>query len=124
MMLSEVDAPLSQPGARVDLRHAVPPHLEVQVGAGGLATVPDLGDLLAALDLLAFADGEGVHVAVDLDGSVVELDTHPQPESAGRSGVDDDSVGGGVDRRADRVRDVDAVVGRAPPGAEARGERA
>src|SRR5206468_10808591 len=49
---SDDDAARGQPGPGVDLLGAVLPHLEVQVRAGGLTAVADLGDLLAALDLL------------------------------------------------------------------------
>ena len=49
---------------------------------------------------------------------------HPQAETRRRARVLDDAVGERVDRRADGVGDVDAVVHDAPPRAEARRERA
>ena len=46
---------LVEPGARVDVR-AVDHDADVQVGAGGLATVADLGDLVPGLHLLTDGD--------------------------------------------------------------------
>jgi hypothetical protein len=61
-------------------------------------------------------------VAVDVDRAVGELHPHPHPEPARRAGLDDGAVGDGDDRGADGVRDVDALVGGAPAGAEPGGE--
>ena len=68
----------------------------------------------------ADADEPGVDVAVQRDGAVGAADLDPGAEAGGRSGVGDDTVLGGHDRRADRVGDVDAGVQDAPAVAEAR----
>src|SRR5688572_1013073 len=65
---AQVDAPRVQPRDRVDLAavHLAPGvHLEVQVRAGGLSAIADLGDLLAGRDPLADAHEVAVHMAVD-----------------------------------------------------------
>src|SRR5690606_35811140 len=62
--------------------------------------------------------------AVDGDDAVVTLHLDPLAEPAGGPGLDDRAVDGRDDRGADAVREVDAVVGGAPPGAETGGEGA
>src|SRR4051812_38869177 len=121
---SEVDAARGEPRRRVQLLAAGVPDLEVQVRAGGVAAVAHPGDLLAGLDRLALFHREAVHVAVHADRAVGVLDAYPESEAAGRAGLDHDTVGDRADRRADPVRDVHAVVSRAPPLAEAGGEGA
>ncbi|MCO5606206.1 hypothetical protein L7F22_060393 [Adiantum nelumboides] len=79
----DVEAARGQPRQWVDLGAVRLPHLEVQVRAGGLAAVADLGDLVAGLDLLALLHERPVDVAVDGAGAVGVLEHHPHPEAAG-----------------------------------------
>src|SRR5215203_132683 len=62
---AEGDAPCGEPRRRIDAVHveAAGVHLEVQVRAGRLPAVADLGDLLAGGDDLADRDEVLVHVA-------------------------------------------------------------
>ncbi|SLE39337.1 Uncharacterised protein [Mycobacteroides abscessus subsp. massiliense] len=63
-------------------------------------------------------------MAVEGHGAVGVADLDPGAVAGGRARRDDDAVGGGHDRGADAVGDVDAAVQRAPPVAEAGGEGA
>src|SRR5690606_41079862 len=78
--------------------------------AGRLAVVADLGALLTGVATLAGLHRVLEHVAVDGDRAVVVLDAHPVAEPAGRACLDHGAVGDRVDRRAERVGDVDAAV--------------
>ena len=69
-----------QPRCGIDLC-AVLGNLEVQVRAGGLATVTHGGDLLAGVDALADVDLVVVDVAVRGDRAVVVLDADPEAET-------------------------------------------
>src|SRR3954452_10908980 len=88
---SELDAALAQPGQRIDLLavDATDVHLEVQVRAGGLAAVAELGDLLAGLHRLTLLDEDLLHVAVDGHVAVLVLDVDREAVAAGRAGADD-----------------------------------
>src|SRR5690606_15251848 len=120
--VSQRDAVGLQPRQRVDL-HTVLVHLEVQVRAGGLTAVTHRRDLLAGLHALADGHQGLVDVSVHGDQAVVVLDPDPQSEAAGGTGRDHRARHDRVDGGADRVGDVDAVVGAAPPRAVAGGER-
>src|SRR5699024_1131252 len=104
----EGDAVLGEPGGRVDGAAAGGVELKMQVGPGGKTSVTHTGDLLAGGDLLADADVEGFHVAVDGNGAIVVLDADPLAETGGRTGVDDGAAHGGENRGTHDVGDVEA----------------
>ena len=99
---------------RVDPLAALP-HLEVQVvrGTGGVTGVPDAADHLPGVDVLAHlqvvraAPGE---VRVVVEAPVVALDADDVAAEPVREALHDRAPGDGVDRRALRGEDVDALV--------------
>src|SRR3954451_20830598 len=103
----------SEPVLRVH-RGAVLQHREVQVAAGGPARGADVPDDLAALDLLAGANGVAAEVVADRGqpGAVVEAVVDDEPVAPGGLEVllHHPAVGGGPDRRAAGGPEVDAVV--------------
>src|SRR3712207_5389360 len=100
------------------------PYTTLFRSAGGLALVADLGDLVAGRDDVAGRDVVVAHVAVDVDVAVRVLDVDGVAVARRAAGPDDDAVGGGHDRRAQRGGDVQAVVHGSPAHAEAGGDRA
>src|SRR4051812_31170384 len=116
--------PLGEPVLRVGglAVHAADVDLEVQVRAGRLALAADLGDLLPGGDDVAGGHVEVLHVAVDLDVAVGVLDVDGVAVTRCRAGPQDHTVGGRVDRGAERGGQVDAPVHGAPALAEAGGE--
>lgn len=110
----DVDAALLEPDLRVDLVAVLVPDLVMQVRAGGIAAVADGGDLIAGLDLLAGLHEALVDMTEDADGAVVLPDPDPLAEAGCGAGFDDGAIGDGVDRGADLVGDVDAVMDDAP----------
>ncbi|CDZ91205.1 hypothetical protein RHRU231_810006 [Rhodococcus ruber] len=121
---AEGDAASREPGQRIDLVDAVEVDLEVQVRAGGLATVAHGGDLVTRHDLLTDGHEGLVDVTVDGDGAVGVAQTHPHAEPGRRTGVDDGAVGDREDRGSDGTGDVHTGVQGSPAGAVAGGEDA
>lgn len=117
LWLGQRQAAQGEPALRVDMLPA-DNHLEVQVGAGGIAAVAHAGDLHARRYALAGRHEEVVHVPVDGDGAIVMTDAHPQAEACGRPGIDYGAVGDRVDGGADGISDVDAGMKGAPARAE------
>src|SRR5690606_21010660 len=101
---------LFQVARRIDRRRILA-DLEVQLRRVGLAAHAGDRDLLPALDLFAALDLERAGVAVDRDQPVLVAHQHGVAEFLEPiAGIDDDAVLGGLDRRAFRHRDVNAVV--------------
>src|SRR5699024_11310822 len=75
--LGDGDAALFEPRDGVDGVDAIGVNLEVQVGAGGEATVAHAANPLAAGDALAGGNAEGLEVAVDGDGAGAVEDADP-----------------------------------------------
>src|SRR4051794_4152414 len=98
--------------------------LEVQVRAGGLAAVADLGDLLPRGDHLPGGHEHLVDVPVQGDRAVAVLDGEGETEPTRRAGLEDDASFRRVDRGADRGGDVDTGVERAPADAVTGGDLA
>src|SRR3712207_9535279 len=98
---------------------------EVQVGAAGVATVADSGDLLASGDVLTDVDQPGVDVPVPGDRAVVTTNVDSLTEATGVAGTGsgDRTRRGGMHRSADRSGKVDALVGTAEIGRASCRER-
>src|SRR5262249_38737415 len=64
-VIADVEPPLGQPRHRVDAFAAAQHHLEMQVGAGGIAAVAHGGYLVARHHPLADADQRRVDVTVE-----------------------------------------------------------
>ena len=94
------------------------------MGTCGEATAAHSGDLLACGHVLTDGYVKGFHVAVDGDSAIVMAEADPLPVAGGWAGVDDGSIHDCVDRGANVVGDVNAVVHCAPAGAEGGGEGA
>ena len=101
-------------------------NLKVEVGASGAALIANAGNSLTRGHAVAHSHLELVcrHVAVDGDGAVIMLDADPVAKALCRAGVDDGTVHDRVNRGANRVSYVDAVVRGAPALAKARSKRA
>src|SRR5690606_38105402 len=119
----DLETLLGKPENGVDLL-SVDLDLEVQVRPGGEAERAHAGDLLAGHHTVALVDVQGLHVAVGGQHPVIGQDADPVAEPLRGAGVDDGAVGGGEDRGADGVGDVDATVETAPAHREGGGERA
>src|SRR3954469_4690129 len=102
---------------RID-RVAVDSHLEVEVRPGGVAGGADVADYLALGDLLAAADGDARLVAVCRRDPAAVVDHREVAVALHPAAVDDDAGRGRMDGRSGRRAEVDALVDRAPAGAE------
>src|SRR3712207_9314962 len=87
---------------------------EVQVGAAGVTTVADSGDLLAGGDVLTDVDQPGVDVPVPGNRAVVMLDVDSLTEATrvAGTGSGDRTRRGGIHRSADGSRSEERRVGK------------
>src|SRR5262245_43815704 len=109
-MIRTVDLAAREVLRRVDRCRALA-HLEVQLRARHIAGGAGLADHLAALDGLALLHGELARMRIGGDEAVRVPHQHQVAvalELVARIG--DDALLGGLDRRALRHRDIDAVV--------------
>ena len=95
---------------RIDRRRALA-DLEVQLRRVDVAGLAGLGDHLAALDGVAALDHQLAGMGIGGDEAVGVADQHQIAVALELvAGIGDDAVLGGLDRRAFRHREIDAVV--------------
>jgi hypothetical protein len=92
------------------LRLIVVADLEMQVGAASASAGADRRDLLAARDARALANQVALVMSVNRDVTAAMLDDDDVAVTVEDAGVNYIAVIGGIDRRADRSRDIDAVM--------------
>ena len=85
--------------------------LEMQLRLAHIAAVADRRDDVAPADLIAAPDLQGVGMGIGGDPTVRMLDQQQIPEPTQLvAGIDHNAVFSGLDRGANRCRDVQAVI--------------
>jgi hypothetical protein len=99
---------------RIDL-HAVLEHFVVHVRTAGAAARADAGDDLTAFDALAALHQGAAAVRVARHQTVAVVDFDQQAVAAGARRLDDDTVGGGANRRSRPGGEIDTTMHRVWP---------